>query len=109
MFKVSHCYVTSLASGMLRTILPGPPTSAGEPCPEQSRGALAGVVQGHALCDPPRPVNANVIMVPLEHNGRSSLVVTLDLKWRIQKRDAARTRYPRRHTPAHLKLLIKQG
>src|SRR5271165_7021937 len=45
MFRVRHCRVTSLASGMLRMILPGPPTSVGEACPEQSRRALAGVVR----------------------------------------------------------------
>src|SRR5271157_5060250 len=50
MFRVRHCRVTSLASGMLRMILPGP----------QLAPLLCelGWFEGHTLCDRPRPVNA---------------------------------------------------
>jgi hypothetical protein len=63
MFRVCHCRVTSLASGMLRMILPGSPTSAGEACPERSRRALAGVVRRPHCMRPSRPVSAQTSQV----------------------------------------------
>src|SRR5208283_526558 len=56
MFRVRHCRVTSLASGMLRMILPGSPGRAAFGSAGVAWRGL-GWLEGHTLCDPPRPVN----------------------------------------------------
>ena len=56
MFRVRHCRVTSLASGMLRMILPGPPTDAAFASAGVTWRGL-GWFEGHTLCEPSRRVS----------------------------------------------------
>src|ERR1035441_8680079 len=58
MSRVRHCRVTSLASGMLRMILPGPPTDAAFASAGVTWRGL-GWFEGPTVCDRPRPVNAD--------------------------------------------------
>jgi len=61
MFRVRHCRVTSLASGMLRMILTRSPQLA--PLLRE-----LGWFEGHTLCDSPLPVNANKSRVAKQVN-----------------------------------------
>src|SRR5271157_3557939 len=55
MFRVRHCRVTSLASGMLWMILPGPPTAPVKPALSKAEGRSLGWFEGHTVCDSPPP------------------------------------------------------
>src|SRR5271157_4848621 len=72
MFRVRHCRVTSLASGMLWMILPGPPTAPVKPALSKAEGRSLGWFEGHTVCDSPRPVNAQSRSA-LDQNRRSVL------------------------------------
>ena len=64
MFRIRHCRVTSLASGMLRMILPGPQPPPVKPALSKAEGRSLGWFEGHTLCDSSQPVNAQTCAVP---------------------------------------------